>query len=336
MKRPTMADVAREAGVSPMTVSRAFKSEAYVNEETRKAILDAAERLGYVLDNTAAGLSSRRTGFVAVIVPSINNASFADTVRGLTDGLRESRLQVLLGYTNYDIQEEEQLVRQLLTRRPEAIVVTGGVHTDGCRRMLASSGIPVVETWDKPANPVGEVVGFSNADAAAMTVRHIIATGRSRIAFLGGDANRDTRGLDRRRGFIREMERSGLDAHRLIEAGPPPISMREGAGALLRLLERWPDTQAVVCVSDLAAFGALTECQRQGIDVPGKIAIAGFGAYEISDVCVPTITTIDPNCYEIGSRTAEVVKRLIAGPQEGRRPEVHELEVRLIVRASTG
>jgi LacI family transcriptional regulator, gluconate utilization system Gnt-I transcriptional repressor len=336
MKRPTMADVAREAGVSPMTVSRAFKSEAYVNDETRKAILEAAERLGYVLDNTAAGLSSRRTGFVAVIIPSINNANFADTVRGLTDGLRESRLQVLLGYTNYDVREEEHLVRQLLTRRPEAMVLTGGVHTDSCRRMLASSGIPVIETWDIPANPVGEVVGFSNADAAAMLVRHIVGTGRTRIAFLGGDASRDTRGFDRRRGFIREMERSGLDARRLIEAGPPPISMREGAQALLRLLEQWPDTQAVVCVSDLAAFGALTECQRHGIDVPGRMAIAGFGAYEISDICVPPITTIDPNCYEIGTRTAEVVRRLIANPLENRQSELHALEVRLIARASTG
>lgn len=331
-----MADVAREAGVSPMTVSRAFKSEAYVNDGTRKAILEAAERLGYVLDNTAAGLSSRKTGFVAVVIPSINNANFADTVRGLTDGLRESRLQVLLGYTNYDVQEEELLVRQLLTRRPEAIVVTGGVHTDSCRRMLASSGIPVIETWDKPKNPVGEVVGFSNADAAGILVRHLVETGRTKIAFLGGDASRDTRGFDRRLGFIRQMEDFGLDSRRLIEAGPPPISMREGASALVRLLRQWSDTEAVVCVSDLAAFGALTECQRKGIDVPGQLAIAGFGAYEISDICVPPITTIDPNCYQIGMQAADVVKRIISNSPEAREPELHELKVRLIVRASTG
>ena len=84
-----MADVAREAGVSPMTVSRAFKSDAYVNDETRKAILLAAEKLGYVMDSMASGLSSRKTGFVAVTIPSINNANFADTIRGLTDGLQE-------------------------------------------------------------------------------------------------------------------------------------------------------------------------------------------------------------------------------------------------------
>lgn len=334
-KRPTMADVARQAGVSPMTVSRAFKSEAYVNEETRKAILDAAEQLGYVLDNTAAGLSSRKTGFVAVTIPSINNANFADTVRGLTDGLRESRLQVLLGYTNYDVQEEERLIRQLLTRRPEAIVVTGGVHTDSCRRMLMASGIPVVETWDKPENPIGNVVGFSNAAASAILVRHLVESGRTRIAFLGGDASRDTRGFDRRRGFVREMERLGLDPGRLAEAGPPPISMREGATALARVLKRWPDTEAVMCVSDLAAFGALTECQRNRIAVPDQLAIAGFGAYEISEICVPEITTVDPNSYQIGEQAAQIVRQLIAEPSDTAVSTIIDLPVRLIARGST-
>lgn len=335
-KPPTMADVARKAGVSPMTVSRAFKADAYVNEETRKAIIEAADQLGYVMDSTAAGLSSRKTGFVAVTIPSINNANFADTVRGLSDGLRESRLQVLLGYTNYDLHEEEKLVRQLLTRRPEAMVVTGSVHTEACRRMLVNSGIPVIETWDKPAEPMGEVVGFSNAATAATLVRHLVETGRRKIAFLGGDTSRDTRGLDRRRGFLEEMAAQGLEADRLVEAGPPPISMREGARALARLLTQWPDTEAVLCVSDLAAFGALTECQRRGIAVPGQLAICGFGAYEISDICVPPITTIDPQCYAIGQETAALITRLLGEQTEERTHEIIDLQPRLLVRASTG
>ncbi|MDP2119543.1 MAG: LacI family DNA-binding transcriptional regulator [Hoeflea sp.] len=330
-----MADVAREAGVSPMTVSRAFKSDAYVNDETRKAILLAADRLGYVMDSMASGLSSRKTGFVAATIPSINNANFADTVRGLTEGLQARGLQVLLGYTNYNQEEEERLVRQLLTRRPEAIVVTGGTHSGKCRTMLANAGIPVIETWDLPTEPIDSVVGFSNADASAMIVGHLVATGRTKIAFLGGDASRDTRGFDRRRGFVREMEARGLDATRLIEAGPPPISMREGADALARLMSRWPDTEAVMCVSDLAAFGALTECQRRGFDVPGAIAIAGFGAYEISDICVPPITSIDPHCFQIGLLTARRIIELLSGEAPGQTESRTLLEPILLVRAST-
>ena len=160
-----MADVARVAGVSPMTVSRAFKADSSVSEATREAILKAADELGYVFDSTASSLRSQRTDFVAVTIPSINNANFADTVRGLSDGLKARGLQILLGTTDYDMAEEERLIEQLLRRRPEAIVVTGGKHTARARRMLENAGIPVIETWDLPETPIGHVVGFSNAEA---------------------------------------------------------------------------------------------------------------------------------------------------------------------------
>jgi LacI family gluconate utilization system Gnt-I transcriptional repressor len=276
-KSPTMADVARRAGVSPMTVSRAFKADGSVSEATREAIDAAAEALGYVFDSTASSLRSQRTGFVAVTIPSINNANFADTVRGLSDGLTSRGLQILLGTTDYDMTEEERLIGQLLRRKPEAIVVTGGRHTPRARRMLGASGIPVIETWDLPEAPIGHVVGFSNAEAVRGMVNHFVARGLTPIAFMGGDTGRDTRGADRRAGFVAAMQAHGIDATRLVASGPPPISMREGAEAMGRLLDTLPDTRAVICVSDLSAFGALTECQRRGVDVPGDISIAGFG-----------------------------------------------------------
>ena len=117
-----MADVARVAGVSPMTVSRAFKADSSVSEATREAILKAADELGYVFDSTASSLRSQRTDFVAVTIPSINNANFADTVRGLSDGLKARGLQILLGTTDYDMAEEERLIEQLLRRRRETAV----------------------------------------------------------------------------------------------------------------------------------------------------------------------------------------------------------------------
>lgn len=312
-KPPTMADVARIAGVSPMTVSRAFKRDSSVSDTTREAILNAAESLGYVFDSTASNLRSQRTDFVAVTVPSINNANFADTVRGLSEGLKDRGLQILLGYTDYDMAEEERLIEQFLRRRPEAIVVTGGRHTDRATRLLENAGIPVIETWDLPERPIGHVVGFSNAAAVRGMVDHFVAQGLTRIAFIGGDASRDTRGADRRAGFIAAMQAHDLDATRLVAAGPPPISMREGAEAMAGLLARHPDTQAVICVSDLSAFGALTECQRRGIPVPGRIWIAGFGDYEIGAVSVPSLTTINPFPREIGARTADLILQVLDG-----------------------
>jgi LacI family gluconate utilization system Gnt-I transcriptional repressor len=316
-KAPTMADVARLAGVSPMTVSRAFKTDSSVSEATREAILKAADALGYVFDSTASNLRSQRTDFVAVTIPSINNANFAETVRGLSEGLKSRGLQILLGYTDYDMAEEERLIEQFLRRRPEAIVVTGGRHTPRARRMLENAGIPVIETWDLPEAPIGHVVGFSNAGAVRVMVDHFVARGLSRIAFIGGDTSRDTRGADRRAGFIAAMKAHGLDATRLIAAGVPPISMREGAEAMGRLLDTLPDTEAVICVSDLSAFGALTECQRRGIAVPDRIGIAGFGDYEIAGIAVPALTTINPFPREIGARTAALILDVLDGRQEG-------------------
>jgi LacI family transcriptional regulator, gluconate utilization system Gnt-I transcriptional repressor len=332
-KAPTMADVARLAGVSPMTVSRAFKRDASVSDATREAILKAADDLGYVFDSTASNLRSQRTDFVAVTIPSINNANFADTVRGLSEGLKARGLQILLGTTDYDIVEEERLIEQLLRRRPEAIVVTGGQHTPRARRMLENAGIPVIETWDLPPAPIGHVVGFSNAAAVRAMVDHFVSRRLTRIAFIGGDADRDTRGTDRRAGFIAAMQAHGLDATRLIAAGVPPISMREGAEAMGRLLDSLPDTEAVICVSDLSAFGALTECQRRGVDVPGRISIAGFGDYEIGAISVPTLTTINPFPREIGAQTAALILKVLDGVQTA--PATLSILPRLLPRQSS-
>ena len=333
-KTPTMADVARLAGVSPMTVSRAFKTDSSVSEVTRDAILKAADELGYVFDSTASSLRSQKTDFIAVTIPSINNANFAETVRGLSEGLKERGLQILLGYTDYDMAEEERLIEQFLRRRPEAIVVTGGRHTARTRRMLENAGIPVFETWDLPDDPIGHVVGFSNAEAVRGMVDHFVARGLTRIAFIGGDTSRDTRGADRRAGFVAAMQAHGLDATRLIAAGVPPISMREGALAMGRLLDSLADTQAVICVSDLSAFGALTECQRRGVDVPGRLWIAGFGDYEIAEIAVPALTTINPFPRDIGARTAELILDALDGRLGA--PVRLAIAPELLIRQSTG
>jgi LacI family gluconate utilization system Gnt-I transcriptional repressor len=329
-----MADVARVAGVSPMTVSRALKQDSPVSEATRQAILAAADGLGYVFDSTASSLRSQRTDFVAVTIPSINNANFADTVRGLSEGLKARGLQILLGYTDYDIEEEERLIEQLLRRRPEAIVVTGGRHTPRARRLLENAGIPVIECWDLPDAPIGHVVGFSNANAVRGMVDHFVARGLTRIAFIGGDADRDTRGTDRRAGFIAAIKSKGLDATRLIAAGTPPISMREGADAMGRLLNTLPDTQAVICVSDLSAFGALTECHRRGWSVPEQIWVAGFGDYEIAGVSVPSLTTINPHPRKIGAETARVILDVLDGRATS--PITVQITPELLIRQSAG
>jgi LacI family transcriptional regulator, gluconate utilization system Gnt-I transcriptional repressor len=309
---PTMMDVAQLAGVSAMTVSRALKDGASIAPETREKIKKAVDKLGYVLDQSAGSLSSKRTGFVAALIPSINNSNFADTARGLTDALEGSGLQLLLGYTDYSTAKEEELIESMLRRRPEAIVVTGGTHTARARKLLENSGIPVVETWDVPKKPVQHVVGFSNADASSELVKYLYKKGYHKIAFIGGTTNRDTRGADRRAGYEAAIQELGLTQSRVISFGTPPITMK-GGEAIVRLIEQWPDVEAAICVSDLSAFGALMECHRRGWKVPKRVAIAGFGDFEISGTCHPAITTVGVNCYDIGMKAGSVLLRAIEG-----------------------
>ena len=158
----TMQKIAKLAGVSAMTVSRALKADASVSLKTRQKVLDVVQQTGYVPDATARIFASGRSGFVAVLVPSINNSNFADTVRGMSHVFEAAGLQVLLGDTGYSVDREDVLIGTLLQRRPEAIILTGGVHTAHARNMLANADIPIVETWDLPKTPLGHVVGFSN------------------------------------------------------------------------------------------------------------------------------------------------------------------------------
>lgn len=331
-RKPTMADVARLAGVSPMTVSRALKPGTSVNAATREKIRAAADQLGYVVDATAVAFSSRRSGFVAMTIPSINNANFADTARGLTEGLQDSGFELLLGYTDYDVAEEERLVEAFLRSRPEAVVVTGGAHTERCRALLANAGVPVVETWDLPQDPIDRVVGFSNADAGARMARYLFDLGHRKIGFIGGDGARDTRGADRQRGFLSALSALDLPDDRMVADLAPPITMREGAQAMLQLLERWPDTTAVMCVSDLSAFGAMNAALRKGLKVPEDIAVAGFGAYDVAEHAWPGITTVDANAHQIGTEAARLILEALAGEQG---EKTVTLKAKLLARRST-
>jgi len=330
-----MADVAKAAGVSPMTVSRALRSGAPVSDDTRQKIHKAADALGYVLDSTASGLSSRQSGFVAMTLPSIVSPGFAATLQGLTDNLKDTGLDLLLGYTDYDIEEEERVIKSILRRRPEAIVVTGGNHTEQCRKYLASSGVPVIETWDQPSHPIDSSVGFSNAQAAGLVAHHFHDLGHTKIGFIGRHTQKDTRGYARRDGFLNTLQSLGLDTHRVASTGPPPTTMEAAARALGDLLDRHPETQAVMCVTDTAAFGALMECHRRGIRVPEDLAIAGFGADEISINCVPAITTVDVGTYDIGTKAGEIIKAALNHKQAAHTPRQIATKCTLIPRGST-
>jgi len=200
--------------------------------------------------------------------------------------------------------------------------------------LLACAAIPIVETWDLPKRPLGDVVGFSNREAGAQMVRYLHERGRRCIGFIGGETNGDPGGAQRREGFEHAVRELGLSSGRIIATGKPPVSMAQGAEALKAMLKTWPEVDAIVCVSDLSAFGVLAECQRRGVDVPGRIAIAGFGDFEVARFCHPRLTTIAVDCAGIGRRAADVALAALEARNRGqaREPETARIEFRVVAR----
>ena len=311
-----MSDVARLAGVSKMTVSRVLAGHS-VAADTRERVCRAIDQLGYVADAAAGALSSGRSEFVAVLVPSLSSSNFSDTVRGLTDALEPHGLQLLLGDTDYDLEREERLVRSMLRHQPRCVALTGAQHTDATRKLLARSSIPVVEMWDLPTRPIDTAVGFSNVRAARAMVRHLAERGYRRIGFLGGASELDRRGLDRLKGYQAEIKALGLGAPRVVRLGDSPITMSHGGPAMAAMLEQWPDIDAVMCVSDMSAFGAIMECHRRGLSVPTDVAVAGFGNFEVASCCHPTITTVSVDAYGIGQHTGEALLAALQARDDG-------------------
>lgn len=310
--RVTMRDVAHAVGMSPMTVSRALREDRTVSAKTRERIQNVAQQLGYVYDSTAQAFRTQKSGFVAVTLPSINNANFAETFRALTNGLEESGLQILLGSTQYRVAREEELVRQLLTRNPEALVLTGGYHSDATRTLISGRGVPVIEMWDLPTAPLGHVVGFSNAEAMSHMVRHLACAGRTKLAFVGASDGADLRGAARRAGVIDSARQLGHPQVAMIDAGPAPVSMRHGAAVIEALGTKVAGFDALVCVSDPVAFGCLSACQRLGLSVPDDIAITGFGHFEVAKVSNPRLTTVDVRADKIGQNVAALLGQIFA------------------------
>ncbi len=331
-----MEDVARAAGVSRMTVSRALRSDGPVSDETRARILKIVRKLNYVPDQSAGTLSTRRSGFVATLVPSLNNLHFAESVQALNEQLEPIGLQMLLGHTDYSAEREERLIEGMLKRRPEVIVLPFDGHTPRTVKLLKQASVPVIEQWEVPPRPVGYTVGFSNFQAAQKMTSALIERGYRRIAFVSESEDAWTRGAARRAGFEDAMNAAGLSAHRMVRYGKPPISIQDGFHIATQLQDHFADADCIFCVSDAPAFGVLSALKSRAIRVPEDIAVVGFGNFEVSRFSSPTLSTVEVDARGIGRQTGELIRRLLVDDgDQARIPRHIEVDVRLSFRDST-
>lgn len=301
---PRLVEVARRAGVSMITASRALRTPEKVAPETRARIQAAVGALGYVPNLVAGALASARTRNVALLVPTIASSIFAGTINGLSDALEARGYAIVMAQTGYDPAREEKALAALLGRRPEALVMVGHPATEAAAAMLrraAADGTVVVETWELPDEPVLAAVGFDNRAVGRAVAHHFAADGRRLLAFVGGD---DARAALRFQGFAEGAREAGLSPPPRI-ALAAPASMDEAAGVAGDPALRRAD--AVFTATDVHAVGLLAALRAAGQAVPQDVALVGLGDLEIARHALPALSTVRIDGDAIGRHAAALV-----------------------------
>jgi LacI family gluconate utilization system Gnt-I transcriptional repressor len=327
-----ITDVAALAGVAPMTVSRVINTPNRVAAPTALRVREAIERLGYVPNLIAGGLSSRRSRMIAAIVPTIASPMFSQPIQSFTDTLAASGYHVMLSLSGYGEAGEDALLRAVLARRPDGLLLTGAARSVGVRRMLADARIPVVEIWDMAEQHTDMLVGFDHEEVGAAVAEFFAERGHVRFAILNAG---DSRALRRREGFMRRLAAHGgtLVAERTL---PSPSGILDGRAALREIADVLQGGRtALFASSDLVAFGAITEAAALGLAVPETLAVCGFGDFELSRGACPQITSVQVDGAAIGRLAATHLLARLATPEVPALDPHVIVPFRIIARGST-
>lgn len=306
-RRPlTLRDVSEASGVSEMTVSRVLRNRGDVSASTREKVLEAARTLGYVPNKIAGALASQRVNLVGVVIPSLSNMVFPEVLGGISEVLEDTGLQPVFGVTNYLPEREESVIYEMLSWRPSGLIVAGLEHTAGARTMLENAGVPVVEIMDVDGPAVDSAVGISHERAGRTMAEAIIAAGYRRIGFMGTRMANDHRARKRLEGFEAMLAESGIQLadREYYQGGSALLKGREMTEAML---DRTPDLDFLYYSNDMIGAGGLLYCLEKGMDVPGKIGLAGFNGVELLDGLPMQLATMDACRLEIGRQAAAIV-----------------------------
>ncbi|SHI98362.1 LacI family DNA-binding transcriptional regulator [Wenxinia saemankumensis] len=317
-RRPlTLRDVSEASGVSEMTVSRVLRDKGDVSEATRARVKAAAKRLGYVPNRIAGSLASSRVNLVAVVIPSLKNMVFPEVLSGISETLAGTGLQPVVGVTDYLPEREEEVLFEMLSWRPSGVIVAGLEHSEASRAMLVRAGCPVVEIMDTDGDPIDACVGISHRRAGRTMAEAILEQGYRRIGFLGTKMPLDHRARKRFEGFTATLARAGIEiADREFYSGGSALA--KGREMTRTLMARSPDLDFLYYSNDMIGAGGVLELAAQGVEVPGRVGLAGFNGVELLDGLPRQLATMDACRREIGQRAAAIVAGRVTDPDLAR------------------
>ncbi|MVO18021.1 LacI family DNA-binding transcriptional regulator [Parasedimentitalea huanghaiensis] len=305
-KKLLLKDVALLAGVSEMTASRALRGAPDVSQKTRIRVEEIARSHGYVPNRIAGSLSSQSVNLVAVVVPSLNSFVFPEVLSGISAILKDSPLKPVVGITGYDVEEEEEVIREMLSWRPSGLVVAGLEHSEATRKMLQQADIPVVEVMDVDGDPVGHCVGISHLEAGRDMAELILSRGYEQIGFIGTKMPQDFRARKRFDGFVDGLAAQGMNLHDQ-ELYSGDSSIETGRQLTSSMMRRNPDLECIYYSSDVMSVGGLMHCLAEGVSVPGDVALAGFNNLQLLKGLPLEMATTDACRRQIGERAAQII-----------------------------
>jgi len=328
-QRITIADVAREAGVSTQTVSRVVNNKDSVRPETRRAVLEVIERLGYQPNSVARSLATNRTLTLGVVVSDISNPYFADVVRGAEDAARERGYHVFLCNTDQDLQREVEAIRALQGRQVDGVVLCSPrLPEEELMELFQGRQEFVLVGREWIENAVGSVRSDS-AGGVGLVVEHMVTRGLRKLAFAAGRPGGPGHRI-RLAGFKEAIRAAGLDIESAVIL-PCATGHAGGYQAASELIEKHPDVEGLICFNDLVAIGALRACVEHGVRVPEELAVAGIGDIALASLVQPQLTTVSHPRHGLGVQAVSMLIDHLSGKE-------HEREIllkpELIVRAS--
>jgi DNA-binding LacI/PurR family transcriptional regulator len=331
MMSVTIVDIAKMAGVSQTTVSRVLNDPARVREATRERVLQIMAENDYVYNALAGGIGKKNTHTLGLIIPTIGNPIFALSTNGCAAAAALKRYSILLGNTEYSTAREFELIRLFLEKQVDGIVLTGSPLHDQSIGYLRKKNVPFVITWEKTDDHDISYVTFDNARAAGKAVAHLINLGHRRIAFISGSFLASGRAKRRYDGYRKELERAKLhcDEQLVIQTEFTVAAGRKAVHKLLQLSE--PPT-AILCATDILAYGAMVGAKDRQKKIGVDLSIIGFDNLEMSSAMDPPLTSVQIPALEMGEIAAGILIDIIEG--KSTKAVQKMLKTDLIVRQS--
>ena len=297
----TVKDVARAANVSPMTVSRVVNGAETVAPELAARVRQAVAALGYVPNGMAKQLRGGRSGLVAAVFPTLQESIYLQLVEALARELGAAGFQLFVGQSNFHPEEEADLLDDLVSRRPDALLVVGRLRTRRARDQVVRSHVPLIELWDYDDASGHASIGLQHAAVGAAVAQHFVGKGRRHLAYIGASEERSRKRCE---AFVKAACQAGL-AQPAVFYVDPPTTVRLGRETSRELWHRnGPVVDAIFCSSDILALGVLTELSSLGAQVGSDVSVMGFGDFPIGREGPQRLSTVHVDIHRIAELTA--------------------------------